>query len=379
MMMLAPVLFTEFAPAERAPAAVIEHEVQSFSTLSPIHECLNAIPDVFLILNEYRQIVYANQAMLKLIGQNEATQVYGLRPGEVLDCIHATTSPGGCGTTEFCRTCGAVKAILSSLRGKEAIQECRITQNSGDSLDLRVWATPMQRDGKIYSLFAVKDISHEKRRLVLERLFLHDLMNTAGGIQGVSELLQDASPEELDELKRMVYVLADRLVGEIQSQRILVAAENFELEAQPVLVKSLRFLCEMANFYRSHEVADERYIVVDPASQDLDFCSDRALLGRVVGNLLKNALEASNSGDTVTLGCRRGPRKTVEIWVHNPTSIPRNVQLQIFQRSFSTKGADRGLGTYSIRLLTERYLNGKVWFTTSPEEGTTFTCQYPLA
>jgi sensor histidine kinase regulating citrate/malate metabolism len=58
--------------------------------------------------------------------------------------------------------------------------------------------------------------------------------------------------------------------------------------------------------------------------------------------------------------------------------MPRNVQLQVFQRSFSTKGADRGLGTYSIKLLTERYLNGKVWFTTSPEGGTTFTCQYPL-
>jgi sensor histidine kinase regulating citrate/malate metabolism len=36
--------------------------------------------------------------------------------------------------------------------------------------------------------------------------------------------------------------------------------------------------------------------------------------------------------------------------------IPKDVQLQLFQRSFSTKGMGRGWGTYSIRLLTERYL-----------------------
>jgi signal transduction histidine kinase len=59
--------------------------------------------------------------------------------------------------------------------------------------------------------------------------------------------------------------------------------------------------------------------------------------------------------------------------------MPRDVQLQVFQRFFSTKGAGRGLGTYSIRLLTERYLKGNVSFTSSPEEGTTFRVCYPPA
>jgi sensor histidine kinase regulating citrate/malate metabolism len=54
------------------------------------------------------------------------------------------------------------------------------------------------------------------------------------------------------------------------------------------------------------------------------------------------------------------------------------VQLQLFQRSFSTKAADRGLGTYSMKLLSERYLKGQVWFTTSLEQGTTFIGRYPL-
>jgi sensor histidine kinase regulating citrate/malate metabolism len=51
--------------------------------------------------------------------------------------------------------------------------------------------------------------------------------------------------------------------------------------------------------------------------------------------------------------------------------------LQLFQRSFSTKGEGRGLGTYSIKLLTERILNGKVSFTSSMDDGTTFRVLIP--
>jgi signal transduction histidine kinase len=92
--------------------------------------------------------------------------------------------------------------------------------------------------------------------------------------------------------------------------------------------------------------------------------------------MLKNAVEATPAGGIITVGCAdRGT--DVEFWINNPGEIPRNVQLQMFQRSFTTKGAGRGLGTYSMRLLTERYLGGRVDFTSSPTEGVTFRAVYP--
>jgi signal transduction histidine kinase len=57
--------------------------------------------------------------------------------------------------------------------------------------------------------------------------------------------------------------------------------------------------------------------------------------------------------------------------------MPKEVRLQVFQRSFSTKGADRGLGTYSVKLLTEKYLKGKVSFSSQQGEGTTFFVLLP--
>jgi signal transduction histidine kinase len=58
--------------------------------------------------------------------------------------------------------------------------------------------------------------------------------------------------------------------------------------------------------------------------------------------------------------------------------MPKEVQMQIFQRSFSTKGKGRGIGTYSIKLLTETYLGGKVSFRSEERHGTTFRIDLPL-
>ncbi len=92
--------------------------------------------------------------------------------------------------------------------------------------------------------------------------------------------------------------------------------------------------------------------------------------------MLKNALEASPSGSTVCLGFDGEP-EACTFWCRNEGVIPREVALQIFQRSFSTKGHGRGIGTYSIKLLGERYLGGVVSFTTSPGEGTRFQLRLP--
>jgi len=53
-------------------------------------------------------------------------------------------------------------------------------------------------------------------------------------------------------------------------------------------------------------------------------------------------------------------------------------QLQVFNRSFSTKGKNRGLGTYGAKLLTERYMGGKISFASHEGEGTTFFLWLPF-
>lgn len=368
---------TAFLPAERASEEKLAAQVLFFGKRANLELFLDAVPDVYLVLNEERQIVFANERMLELISAEDWEKVRGLRPGEALNCLHANENEGGCGTTEFCRTCGAAQAILSSLNGKAAVKECRIIQESGNALDLRVWTTPADVDGTRFTIFSVQDIASEKRRRVLERIFFHDILNTAGVLRGVSELLEGATVDEMEELHEMVADLSVRLIDEIQAQKDLMAAENGELTTRRDVIDAVAFVNEQAAQYRSHYVAEGKTIAIAPDLPPVMFESDRRLLGRVLGNMIKNALEAVSVGETVSVGYALSD-VAIEFWVHNPTFMPRNVQLQVFQRSFSTKGTGRGLGTYSIKLLTERYLKGKVRFTTDRTAGTTFFASYPI-
>ena len=116
--------------------------------------------------------------------------------------------------------------------------------------------------------------------------------------------------------------------------------------------------------------------MVRSEADDDSFVSDKTLLARVLGNLITNALEASVPGQTVTVWFRNcdGP----SFCVHNQAAMPEDVQARMFQRSFSTKGGTgRGVGAYSVKLLTENYLKGTVDFRSTRSEGTTFTVRLP--
>ena len=368
---------TYFAPAERLDFDKVKLQALKILDSPEFKKFTDAIPDIFMILNNKRQVVFTNSRLEEFLGKNHSDDMYGKRPGEILNCIHAHETSGGCGTSESCSMCGAVNAILCGLRGEYSIQECRIAANDGiDALDLKVWTSPYVVDGENYTVFAVQDISNEKRRDVLERIFFHDIINTAGGLKGLAEIIKD-SPEDVNEFKDIIYSLTESLVDEITSQRQLLQAERNELALNISEVNSLLLISEVSGYYQNHYVADGKHIQINNRAVSIDFHTDEALAKRVIGNILKNALEASPMDSTITLNATVEADGFVVVAVNNPTFMPREIQLQMFQRSFSTKGTGRGLGTYSMKLLMEKYLGGKITFTSSENEGTTFFAAFP--
>jgi signal transduction histidine kinase len=376
---MAAELSREFAPAERASSQEIERQARLFVGQNLLGVLPDAVPCALLAVNEHRQIVFANERFLHLVSpEQRRAGVLGKRPGEILGCVHAFEEKGGCGNAESCRLCGAASALLTGLAGQAQVEECRILRANGEALDLRIWTTPVVLDGERFTIFAALDISHEKRRQALEHVFLHDVGNVASGLRWYAELLRRGNVKNGKQIRDAIGRLSRELLDEIDGQRTLVRAESGELVLAPEPLGVRQLLDDTVRLYRQHPVAHGRQLDVHPETADLSLVSDRTLLSRVLCNLIKNALEACRAGDTVTVGSAARDAG-IEFWVHNPGAMPREVQLQIFQRSFSTKGAGRGLGTYGVKLLTERYLGGTVSFTSTPERGTTFHVRYPLA
>jgi signal transduction histidine kinase len=169
---------------------------------------------------------------------------------------------------------------------------------------------------------------------------------------------------------------SDQAADEIETQKTMAAMENHDLQVNPSPINSKTLVEQVIECYQHHKAGQNRIIALSRTSQEAIFESDQALLTRVLGNMIKNALEAIDPGETVTVGCAL-VRGGMEFWVHNPGVVPDKIRKRIFQRSVSAKGQGRGVGTYSMRVLSEQ-LRGKVSFTSFEEEGTTFRAWYPL-
>lgn len=374
---------SDFFSPERVDTEAILKQYHALADNHLIRMIADAIPDVAMILSETRQVVYLNKAVLDLIGMAHDEALLGRRTGELFNCIHAAETDEGCGTTDSCRYCGALRAIIRCQQsGEAAISECRITSEKDGqpySYDLKVKASPFDFDGNRYIIFAVSDISDQKRRKVLERMFFHDILNTATGLSGILTALRGVgSQEELSEFIDIAEKASNDLIEDLVSQRALSAAEAGDLELKIERVSSVSVLHDVAAYLMHHEVSSGKRIVVDPFSHQVQLETDVQLLKRVLINLVKNGLEASPSESVISLGARVGDR-SVRFWVNNPSVMSDGVRKQIFQRSFSTKGENRGIGTYSVKLLTTRYLKGKVEFESTEENGTTFFVELPFS
>jgi signal transduction histidine kinase len=262
------------------------------------------------------------------------------------------------------------------------------SQLLGKTIDIRepdgfeVTEEFVQIQDEDYWVVTIIDCRDESRRRTLEKVFLHDILNTAGGVQGLSEVMVDAEPGDMDYLKDTVKNLADQLVDEITAQRDFLAAENGDLLVDPKPVDAGALASMVVQRYCNHPVTGDRGLELKGEASPVVFRTDPTVLSRVLSNMVKNALEASDDTATITVdyGRKPGLKGPGQVWfsVHNPGFIAADLQPQVFTRSFSTKGAGRGLGTYGMRLLSEGFLSGRVEFESHPTEGTTFVVTLPF-
>jgi signal transduction histidine kinase len=367
---------TFIAPPERSSSLDINLDNKLLSNVTYLLDILGAVSGITAILDENRQIVYANNDLLDLLGIKSIEPILGKRPGEAVACIHSGENEYGCGTALACSVCGAVNAILESQHtGQKTTKETRITSEiEGKKIawDLRVSSAPIKINDRNFYVFTLQDISNDKRKQNLERLFFHDILNTAGNLNGLLSLLKDgADGEEAREIVNLSEEVSHDLLEEIKIQRQIRAAENGDLIVDLQLIKSIDILKSTVERIEGHEVANGKKIITSDNSADAFVETDRLLFQRVMINILKNALEATEKGGTISTGIEIFDDK-VRFYVKNDQVMSNEIQLQIFQRSFSTKDAGRGIGTYSIKLISENYLNCKVGFISSEPEGTVF-------
>jgi signal transduction histidine kinase len=355
--------------ARRSSSDELAREIRAVTQQPIVAALLDAADVILLVLNSRREIVAANRLA------DPITRIAGTRPGEALTCANAR---GGCGTAPACELCGALGAILGCERtGAPVEAECLVRTDGGGPLELNVRATPLDVGGHRFTILSLRDVAAEKRRDALEQVFFHDVLNSVAGLRGWAQRLRSPTADHGRAADRIDH-LSRHVEREIRDHRALMLAERGALVPAAARVAVARVLEDLAAVLSSHACAEGRTLAISTPPPDEALETDAALLLRVLVNMTRNALEATPEGGTVEVAYVRTPGGA-RFEVRNPGAMPPEVQARIFQRSFSTKASrGRGLGTYGMKLLGERYLRGAVTFTSDAAAGTAFRLELPL-
>ncbi len=107
------------------------------------------------------------------------------------------------------------------------------------------------------------------------------------------------------------------------------------------------------------------------------FNFDENQIQRVIVNLVKNALQAvpDDREPDILVSVKELDDKIVLSVTDNGTGIAPENQSRIFEPKFTTKSSGMGLGLAIVRKIVENH-NGKIYFTTNVDKGTTFIIEF---
>ncbi|MBN2654736.1 MAG: HAMP domain-containing histidine kinase [Nitrospirae bacterium] len=372
-------LRTFFAPPDRISPEDAQVESDSIINDPLIKLILKAVSGYILILNKNRQVLAANNEVLDALKLKTMDSVIGKRPGEVFSCEHASEGPAGCGTSRHCRACGAVISILAAQESHESSDNrCHMsikTEKGYESREFRIHCSPIDIPGSGLLAFVMYDISAEVRKEVLEKIFLHDITNSLASLYAWAHMMPHDHPEGI---ASKIIRIVDSLKHDIDTHRIITQAESNILKLSRAKTSVSQIFEALKLNYTGSSLISRKTLHFHPSEEDTTFYTDAGLLMRVLTNMINNALEATTTGSTVSVYAQHVDSR-IGFYVHNEDVIPQAVALQIFKRSFSTKAEQgHGLGTYSMKILGENYLKGRVSFISTPYEGTTFSITLPI-
>jgi heavy metal sensor kinase len=217
----------------------------------------------------------------------------------------------------------------------------------------------------------------------------HELRTPVAILRGETEVTLSQSERSPAEYRETLAVLRDesqRLAHIIEDLFTLTRADA----GQYPLTFRDAYLDEVAGkaLVRARSLALAKNITLTSAIEpDLSIRADEALLGRMLLNLLDNAIKYSPPGSTVDLSCKRQGNQYLVSVSDNGPGIPPDLQPQIFERFFrgdrarsrpegDTGGA--GLGLAIARWIAEAH-HGRLELSRSSSSGSTFTATLPAS
>jgi len=204
----------------------------------------------------------------------------------------------------------------------------------------------------------------------------HEIRNPLGVVTSSAQLLESRLPDLKENQRRLFHIILEE-IGRMN--RLIADFLSFSRPAQPQLVQA-----DLAAFLRDKldqlaPMAAEAGIKLRAEFPDdpVPVWFDSELMQQAFLNLLLNALEASEQGDSIAVRLDLSDDQAVTTICDTGAGIAAEDLPRIFNPFFTTKEGGTGLGLANAHRIIESH-HGQLSVAANPDRGTTFTVQLSL-
>ncbi len=286
--------------------------------------------------------------------------------------------------------------------GGRRIFESSHVRKDGTIMPVEVVAQPLDVGGEQLIVSVVRDLTHRKReqeqRVRAERLeatatltagFAHDINNLMAGILGNAGLVEEDLNQgrEPDREPLQAILEAAKEAGELAHQLLTYAGGGSflpkQLRVNGVVRKALETMAS--------SVGPDVIVEVDLGAEDDQLFADQGQVEMIVGNLLKNALEAVGDSGRILVRSenfreeRAGSSEDAPVvaeWFRltfrdDGEGMDTFTMDHMFEPFFSSRFTGRGMGLAAVHGAV-RHLQGRIGVESDPGAGTTIRIEIPL-
>ena len=207
----------------------------------------------------------------------------------------------------------------------------------------------------------------------------HEIKNPLTPMKLSIQLLQRAIQRDDSNVKELSKRVAETLVEQIeQLSKIASDFSHFAKinKTNPEKISLHFILYSLIEFYNMDE---KLMISYTPAMQDVYLFADKTQINRLFTNLIKNAIEASDTQEKILIDINESVEDgsiTIEVKDFG-AGIASEQKQKIFVPNFTTKSSGTGLGLAICKGIVEN-AQGVIWFETEVNKGTSFFVKFAL-
>ncbi|WP_152532273.1 GAF domain-containing sensor histidine kinase [Leptolyngbya sp. Heron Island J] len=309
----------------------------------------------------------------------QSTQLLGYSREELLESVHISSVH----PQEMPQLLAFAESVLKNGQGWTDQLTC--LTKSGQVVPAEISASTLEFANRVCVVAIVRDISDRKRAEQalaalaevgeLASMIVHEVRNPLTTVKMALGALRQSALSERNALRLdLATSEAERLESLLNEILLYAKPQNLKTTA----VNLTQLTMEVLDILRAQPVASDRTIIFNTTAEQITIQGDADKLKQVLINLVSNACEAIQPGDSVTCSLETTSEQ-VYLRVHNGgTPIPPEILPKLTKPFFTTKSTGTGLGLAIVKRIVEAH-QGSFRIESTATTGTLITSVFRAA